>query len=354
MSMSYHEQMDLKNIQKIRELQKELPEFASYFFRAMEIKKATNTRRNYAYDLSTFFYFLKTQHPSFKDKEIRTLPVSVLDTLQPMDIEEYLSFLTYYEKDGQTFRNHEEGKARKLATLNTFFSYFHKKEMIQKNAPSVVDIPRVKEKNIIRMDAHEVARLIDNIESGEKLSKTQKVWHAKNKIRDLAIVVTLLGTGVRVTELVGLDLSDLDFDNGSMRVIRKGGNEDIVYFGEETEETLRNYLDERLLIEPAPGHEQALFISQNNTRITVRSVERLVKKYASTTTAKKITPHKLRSTYGTALYQETGDIYLVADVLGHKNVNTTRKHYAAMTEDNKRRAAKVVQLRETPPSPTNQ
>ena len=151
-----------------------------------------------------------------------------------------------------------------------------------------------------------------------------------------------------------VNLSDLDFDNGSMRVIRKGGNEDIVYFGEETEETLRNYLDERLLIEPAPGHEQALFISQNNTRITVRSVERLVKKYASTTTAKKITPHKLRSTYGTALYQETGDIYLVADVLGHKNVNTTRKHYAAMTEDNKRRAAKVVQLRETPPSPTNQ
>ena len=222
--------------------------------------------------------------------------------------------------------------------------------MIQKNAPSVVDIPRIKEKNIIRMDAHEVARLIDNIESGEKLSKNQKIWHAKNKIRDLAIVVTLLGTGVRVTELVGLDISDIDFDNGSMRVIRKGGNEDMVYFGEETEEMLRNYLDERLLLEPEPGHEQALFISQKNTRITVRSVERLVKKYASTTTSKKITPHKLRSTYGTSLYQETGDIYLVADVLGHKNVNTTRKHYAAMTEDNKRKAAKVVQLRETPSS----
>ena len=85
MSMSYHEQMDLKNIQKLRELQKELPAFASYFFRAMEIKKATNTRRNYAYDLSTFFYFLKTQNPYFKDKEIRTLPVSILDELQPMD-----------------------------------------------------------------------------------------------------------------------------------------------------------------------------------------------------------------------------------------------------------------------------
>ena len=263
-----------------------------------------------------------------------------------MDIEEYLSFLTYYEKDGQIYRNHEEGKARKLATLNTFFSYFHKKEMIQKNAPSVVDVPKIKEKNIIRLDANEVAQLIDNIESGEKLTKSQKVWHNRNRLRDLAIVVTLLGTGVRVTELVGLDISDLDFDNGAMRVIRKGGNEDIVYFGEETEEMLRNYLEERLVMEPEPGHENALFISQKNTRITVRSVERLVKKYASTATVKKITPHKLRSTYGTSLYQETGDIYLVADVLGHKNVNTTRKHYAAMKEDNKRKAANLVQLRE--------
>ena len=334
------------NTAQLRELVKELPAFASDFFRAMEIKKATNTRRNYAYDLNTFFYFLRTQNPYFKDKDIRTLPVSILDDIQPVDIEEYLSFLTYYERDGQLYRNHEEGKARKLATLNTFFGYYHKKGMIEKNAPSVVDVPRVKEKNIIRLDANEVAQLIDNVESGEKLTKAQKRWHEKTRDRDLAIIVTLLGTGVRVTELVGLDIGDLDFDNGAMRVIRKGGNEDMVYFGEEVEEMLRNYLDERLEMTPEPGHENALFISQNNTRITVRSVERLVKKYASTATAKRITPHKLRSTYGTALYQETGDIYLVADVLGHKNVNTTRKHYAAMKEERKRRAANVVQLRE--------
>ena len=346
MALTYHEQLDLKNTAQLRELVKELPAFASDFFRAMEIKKATNTRRNYAYDLNTFFYFLRTQNPYFKDKDIRTLPVSILDDIQPVDIEEYLSFLTYYERDGQLYRNHEEGKARKLATLNTFFGYYHKKGMIEKNAPSVVDVPRVKEKNIIRLDANEVAQLIDNVESGEKLTKAQKRWHEKTRDRDLAIIVTLLGTGVRVTELVGLDIGDLDFDNGAMRVIRKGGNEDMVYFGEEVEEMLRNYLDKRLEMTPEPGHENALFISQNNTRITVRSVERLVKKYASTATAKRITPHKLRSTYGTALYLETGDIYLVADVLGHKNVNTTRKHYAAMKEERKRRAANVVQLRE--------
>ena len=95
------------------------------------------------------------------------------------------------------------------------------------------------------------------------------------------------------------------------------------------------------------GHENALFLSMQNKRITVSAVENLVKKYASVvTTLKKITPHKLRSTYGTALYRETGDIYLVADVLGHKDVNTTRKHYAALEEDRRRKAAKAVTLRE--------
>ena len=345
-TLSYHEQMNIQNIKQLRELIKELPLFAESFFRAMEIKKATNTRRNYAYDLSTFFYFLQVCNPYFKDKDIRNLPVEILDKITPMDIEEYLSFLSYYEKDGQTYINHEEGKSRKLAALNTFFGYYHKKGIIKHNAPSAVDVPKVKEKNIIRLDPNEVASLIDNIETGENLSKRAKASHMKTKTRDMAIVVTLLGTGLRVTELVGLDIKDVDFDNGALRVIRKGGNEDIVYFGEETEEMLRCYLEERQNMSPEPGHENALFISQKNTRITVRSVERLVQKYASTVTAKHITPHKLRSTYGTSLYQETKDIYLVADVLGHKNVNTTKKHYAAMKEENKRNAANAVKLRE--------
>lgn len=345
MALSYHEQLDLKNLQRIRELSKELPAFCSIFFRGMEIKKANSTRKNYAYDLGTFFYFLKTQHPNFVNKDIKTLSVLALDEIQTMDIEEYMSFLSYYERNGQTHINHEEGKARKLATLNTFFAYFQKRGMIQNNPAALVELPKIKEKNIISLDSNEISRLIEQVESGEKLSKTQQVWHDKTKLRDLAIIVTLLGTGLRVSELVGLDISDLDFDNASMRVIRKGGNEDLIFFGQETEEMLQNYLEERLKMKPDAGHEQALFISRKNKRITTRSVEYLVKKYALTTTSKKITPHKLRSTYGTALYQETGDIYLVADVLGHKNVNTTKKHYAQMKEERKRMAANVVQLR---------
>ena len=159
----------------------------------------------------------------------------------------------------------------------------------------------------------------------------------------------LLGTGIRVSECVGLNLEDVDFNNGAIRIIRKGGNEALIYFGDEVSQALEAYMNgPRKTAEPAAGHEEALFISLNKTRITTRSVERLVKKYSRlVTTVKKITPHKLRSTFGTALYQETGDIYLVADTLGHKDVNTTKKHYAAIDEHRRRMAANVVKLRES-------
>ena len=208
-------------------------------------------------------------------------------------------------------------------------------------------MPKLHEKEIVRLDPNEVAVLLDQVEDGSKLTKNQLRFHEKTKIRDLALLTLLLGTGIRVSECVGLNIQDVDFDNMGIKVRRKGGYEDVVYFGEEVESALLAYLEERKHIVPLSGHEEALFLSIQDRRITVRAVEKLVKKYASLVTGlKKITPHKLRSTYGTTLYQETGDIYLVADVLGHKDVNTTRKHYAAMQDANKRKAARTVRLRE--------
>ena len=184
------------------------------------------------------------------------------------------------------------------------------------------------------------------MENGEELTETEKRYHRVTKTRDLALLTLLLGTGIRVSECVGLNLNDVDFKNGGIRIVRKGGYEAVVYFGEEVEDALLDYWDERTHKTAATGHEDALFLSMQNKRISVRAVEKLVKKYASKVTSlKKITPHKLRSTYGTNLYRETGDIYLVADVLGHKDVNTTRKHYAAQQEENRSRAAKAVKLR---------
>ena len=228
------------------------------------------------------------------------------------------------------------------------YNYFYRTEMIEKNPAALVEMPKLHSKEIIRLDIDEVAKLLDNVESGENLTKKQMEFHEKTKTRDLALMTLLLGTGIRVSECVGLDINDVDFNNNGILIKRKGGYEQIVYFGDEVEAVLREYMEERSHVIAQSGHEQALFLSLQNKRISVRSVEKLVKKYAMTvTTLKKITPHKLRSTYGTNLYNETGDIYLVADVLGHKDVNTTKKHYAAQDRNRLRMAANAVKLRES-------
>ena len=196
------------------------------------------------------------------------------------------------------------------------------------------------------MDQGEIAEFLDEVENGNQLSKKEREFHEKNNVRDLAMMQLMLGTGIRVSECVGLNLSDLDFNNNGIRIHRKGGKNVTIYFSDEVESGLRAYLEERKLKIPASGHEEALFLSMQNKRISVRSVEKMVKKYASRVTPlKHITPHKLRSSYGTNLYQETGDIYLVADVLGHSDVNTTKKHYAALEEERRRSVRNVVRLR---------
>ena len=204
------------------------------------------------------------------------------------------------------------------------------------------------EKAIIQLDPDEVANLLDYMENyGSQLSGVQLYHYNKQKYRDLAIITLLLGTGVRVSELVGLNIGDVDFKNNGIRILRKGGNEMIVYFGQEVEKALTDYLElSRNGITPVAGHEEALFLSGQRKRISVDAVEKMVKKYASAVSVKTITPHKLRSTYGTALYRETGDIYLVADVLGHADVNTTKKHYAKLSDARRRSASKAVILRE--------
>lgn len=346
-SKNYHDETNRNNIIKLRELLNGLPSFCRTFFRAIENSTASRTRIAYAYDLGVFFEFLHQRNPVCREMDIKDYPLSLLNDIGREDIEEYMEYLSLYEKDGIEYTNDERGKYRKLSSLRTFFNYFYKNDMISENVASKVPMPKLHEKEIIRLDPNEVAILLDQVEEGTKMTKSQLKFHEKTRVRDLALLTLLLGTGIRVSECVGLDLNDVDFDNLAIRVRRKGGYEDVVYFGEEVEEALGAYLEERKRIIPQQGHEDAFFLSLQNRRLAVRSVENLVKKYTSlVTTTKKITPHKLRSTYGTTLYQETGDIYLVADVLGHKDVNTTRKHYAAMKDSNKRKASRSVRLRE--------
>lgn len=347
-TLPYYEQKDIENIKKLREMMTTLPPFCTEFFRGIEPRTSTRTRIAYAYDLSVFFDFLKKENPVFSKMERMDLTLDYLDQISVTDLEEYMEYLKYrFNEHNQEIINKERGIMRKISSLKSFYNYFFRTEKLKTNPAALVQLPKLHEKEIIRLDIDEVALLLDAVEQGDGLTDKQKAFHNRTKLRDLALLTLLLGTGIRVSECVGLDLNDIDFKNGGIHIHRKGGKEVTVYFGTEVETALQDYLDERNSIIPEEGSENALFLSLQKKRMNVRSVENLVKKYARIVTPlKKITPHKLRSTYGTNLYRETGDIYLVADVLGHSDVNITKKHYAALEDERRRSARNAVKLRE--------
>ena len=334
----------------------ELPDFCQLYFRGIEPTTSILTRYGYAVDLRSFFRFLcNGQISRFAGRNSNAFSLSDLDSLTSLEIELYLAYISLYKNKGtdteKIIENNERAKARKLSAIRSLFKYLYKRSLIHSNCAALVDTPKLHEKAIIRLEANEVADLLDATENGSGMTKTQRRFHDSTKLRDVAILSLFLGTGIRISELVGIDVNDIDFSKNQFVVTRKGGNQETLAFGPEVSEALLEYLEERKAIIPVTGHETAFFLSMQRKRITPRAVENLVKKYAQIATPlKKITPHKLRSTYGTMLYQESGDIYLVADVLGHKDVNTTRKHYAAMKEDRSRLAAKYIKLREDDPS----
>ena len=347
---TYQEQVYIDYTLRLREILNTLPPFAKDYFRAIEPRTSAKTRISYAYDIRVFFRFLIENNPVYHDYTMDQFRPNDLDKIDPMDIEEYMEYLKVYKNDEERqIVNSEVGLARKMSALRSFYLYYYKHQIIQTNPTLLVEMPKLHDKEIIRLDTDEVVKLLDFVENcGDQLTGQKKVYYEKTKYRDLAILTLLLGTGIRVSECVGLDLQDVDYKNHGIRITRKGGKQMTVYFGDEVADALLRYMEmDREHAVTLPGNENALFLSTQHKRMGVQSVENMVKKYARQIAPnKKITPHKLRSTYGTALYRETGDIYLVAAVLGHNDVNTTKKHYAAIDEDRRRKAANVVQLRE--------
>ena len=337
---------------KLRAVLSELPRFAGLYFRAMELQTSILTRYGYAIDLRNFFKFLTDQVDTFQSKSPASLTLEDLDRVTALDIELFLEHMSLYTGvDERERENNERAKARKLSAIRSFFKYYHRQELIKNNPASLVDTPKIHEKAIIRLEANEVADLLDIAEAGNGLTERQTAYHEATKVRDTAILTLFLGTGIRISELVGIDIDDVDFASDAFIVTRKGGNQEMLSFGPEVRNALLAYLEQRELVAALPGSESALFLSMQRKRITARAVENLVKKYSeSVINLKHISPHKLRSSYGTALYRESGDIYLVADVLGHKDVNTTRRHYAQMEDDRRRKAASFIRLREEDPA----
>lgn len=359
----YREEVDAKRILQIREITRGLPQACSDFIRFIAISTSTLTRLAYSIDLNTFFTFLHEERVEFSEKPLRLMTDADLEKLTRNDIIAYTEYLTYYLKNAEddsvpnkVFVNHELAIKRKLCSIRSLYDYLFKNQRISSNVTELVPLPKIHEKPIIRLNKQEMVRMLEQAQSGDQLTSHQQKFQKITAKRDFAILSLFLGTGIRVSECVGMNIADVDMENNAFIVTRKGGNQVVLYYPPEVAEALADYMEERSGIETVPGHEDALFLSLQRRRITQRAVQNLVKKYAAVAAPlkTKISPHKLRSTYATNLYNETGDIYLVADVLGHTSVDTTRKHYADMTDARRRMAAEHVHLPGDPDFRTDQ
>ena len=352
---SYRTAVDEQRIQSIRKILKDLPASCADFMRGIAMTTSTFTRLAYALDLRTFFHYLCAERVAFADKPLPQWDDADIGRISQSDLEAYMEYLSLYYKESpeetsaapaKAVVNHELAIKRKMSCLRSYFDYMFRSRRLAANVTQLVSLPKIHEKPILRLTMDEMKKMLDMSVTGENMTEGQRKFHQITAARDYALLSLFLGTGIRVSECVGLDLDDIDFEQNAFLVTRKGGNQVVLYFPQEVAEALRAYYDQRLEISPLPGHEQALFLSLQRRRMTQRAVQQLVKKYAAYAAPLKprISPHKLRSTFGTNLYHATGDIYLVADVLGHTSVDTTRKHYADMTDNRRRSAVEHVHL----------
>ncbi len=355
-SITYQEKLNTERTEKIRSMLRTLPRAFSDFINSITMTTSILTRMAYVIDFQTFCDYATKEIPYFAEKTPENWTDDDLSHFSARDLNGYADYLTLYYKDqsiGETIeqqkvlRNHECGVMRKLSSLRSFFDYLFKAERIPGNIAALVSLPKLHEKPILHLVGPEIERLLSIAEDGAELTETQKSFHKHTQKRDYAILMLFLGTGIRVSECVGIDMDDLDFQNNAVLVTRKGGNQVILYYPQEVAMALKDYLQERKQMKTSNEEDKhALFLSLQRRRISQRAVQLMVKKYCAVAVPlkKKMSPHKLRSTYATRLYHETEDIYLVAEALGHADVNTTRKHYAAMSEQRRREAAQNVHL----------
>ena len=350
---------DLRMLEQL--LKNELPKYVTPYFNHMSNKTnaLSGTRLAYAEDLRIYFHFLKERSPLCSGLQIKDIPLEVLDRQTPEDIDEYLNYLECYSIGGRTYSNSFSGKARKLASLRSFYYYLYSRKKVSSDPTAIIESIRIPDKEIIILNSEQKALLYSAVNTGNVFRANERKWkfYLKTRLRDMAIFTLLLGTAMRISELVGINIGDIDFNEQSIRITRKGNKMSTVYYGEESRIALEAYLNPsdaecaagflgRSALLGSEAETDALFLSLKNRRITPRSVQVRFHEYTDPLFGAKnnFTPHKMRSTRGSQIYNETGDIYLVADVLGHSSVETTRKHYSKIDVERKKKLTQSIDV----------
>ena len=244
MEKSYFDKRELETLEKLQVVKADLPTICNEFFIGISSYTSPLTRFEYALDLRIFFDFLVNNIDYFFGKDIKTISYHDLEKVEALHIEMFLDYLTFYKYNGKEYKNTIKTKARKLSTIKSFFKYCYDKDRIYRDPASKVRSPKIHEKPIVRFSRDEMTNFLDIVESGDGLSARAKAFHDNGlKERDLAIMTLFLGTGIRISELVGLNLSDIDFEHNQFKITRKGGNEAYLYFTDEIKDAIVNYLD---------------------------------------------------------------------------------------------------------------
>lgn len=342
---SYRTQTDAHNLQLTKQVLAELPSYVNDFITSKYSSTSAQTLLQYTYSLRKFLVWMQRSIPHLTEHPLSYISCDELAKITARDIEE---FMMYLQMDPDS-HNSRASVAQKIAAVSSLFRYLYRNEDIPSDPSAKIDRPKlVKDKRIIYLTDDECTRLLDTIEYGnEGIPEHQVPYLETTRCRDLAIATLMLDTGIRLSECVGMNLEDVDLQEKKIQVFRKGGKYQYLPINDEVIEILATYIEERKRVETSDkDSSHALFLSMQNRRMTKTTTGNVIVKYAKLAGIDKpVTPHKLRKTYGTALYRKTRDIYLTANALGHENVATTSRHYVNDTEDSLRNIASEIRIR---------
>lgn len=276
-----------------------------------------HTLRNYASDLEQFRHFL-SHTPDGAER-----PEPELEQIDNLTIREFLG--TLYKR-----RNKKSSVARKLAAVRSFLKFLSSQGAIPSNPAKIVSSPKQEKRLPEYLSVETMAELVESPDVSTKFGK-----------RDRAILELLYATGLRVGELVGLDLASIDFQEGVMRVLGKGGKERIVPFGEKAAQALRAYLDVRRSFSRKEGSRSkiktdeldAVFLNSRGGRLSACSVGNIVDRYISRLAQRlKVHPHTLRHSFATHMLDAGADLRSIQELLGHESLSTTQRYTHVSTE----------------------
>lgn len=340
--MKYYEQRDEKLKKIYNNLLRGMPDHTQRFVDFCVYKNRTpNTIRGYVQDLDLFFYYITVTFEEIDSQ--KDISLEFLENFTYLDFQKYISFLSDYTRNGKKYHNGTTSCLRKLSAIRGYYRYFRNVEhSMSKNPAEDLPLPDTTDdrKSVVALDDEEISKLLNVIHNMTDFSEHQKAFLKRDHLRDTALILVLLGTGLRISECIGIDLNDISFRKKEIRIHRKGNFSSEVFFNDKLSAAIQDYIEcER---KPKNPDEQALFLSSRGTRLSVRTAQDIVRKYTDRIgTIDKIYAHRLRSTFASQTYQKNAtDPVLIQHALGHRNLSTIQRYVRDDLEARKKAADK--------------